>query len=575
MAVTTKTFTENYYGTHQAAWTINYNRSDIIVTGATFRIKPLTITAKYVASGKNRGSVDLNYDALIGAALVGAFNAVYPSNYMVTGNTYTIPSTDAIGDDKSTSTYFNSNNPTAKTIALTYQSNSIDVASWRNATDDWWNGWSTATQGLIGTVNIVLDAPPSVTLGTPTYANPQYAGLGAYSVPLTTLSAQYGGNITKVTLTIGTDVTTQTYSAQTVSGQTISVTPTAAGTYTPVLTVEDSRGQITTRTLSSITVNGYINPSVSFNVDRTTSAGVLDDEGHYALITANVSFTDAIADLTTPTVVVKDSNGTTVASTVTWYDTYSTSTGVSGVISDWTTIDSGDTIYAVIDCNYGNTGVFGETESYQITLTITDSQGGSSNPITQTLSTAFYTIDFQAGGKEVAFGTPANDSLSSYPDGLFKCNMDALFMNDATINGPFYNLDTSAGSGTDHDLYAAITALGWGSDLVSSDIQDVKKTLTKILEQLKKPQTETADKTSSSKSIAANSAGYIDVDMTDVTPNGYTLIGVVGLSSNASGAVPITWYVNSASTVRVYYRNITSSAVSQTVTIYGLFRKST
>lgn len=82
-------------------------------------------------------------------------------------------------------------------------------------------------------------------------------------------------------------------------------------------------------------------------------------------------------------------------------------------------------------------------------------------------------------------------------------------------------------------------------------------------------------KTSSSKSISANSAGYIDVDMTSVTPNGYTLIGVAGLSSNASGAVPITWYVSSTSNVRVYYRNVTSSAVSQTVTIWGLFRKST
>lgn len=31
---------------------------------------------------------------------------------------------------------------------------------------------------------------------------------------------------------------------------------------------------------------------------------------------------------------------------------------------------------------------------------------------------------------------------------------------------PKYDLDTSAGSGTDHDLYAAITALGWQSDVI-------------------------------------------------------------------------------------------------------------
>lgn len=81
-------------------------------------------------------------------------------------------------------------------------------------------------------------------------------------------------------------------------------------------------------------------------------------------------------------------------------------------------------------------------------------------------------------------------------------------------------------------------------------------------------------KTSESKSIAANSAGYIDIDMTSVTPSGYTLVGIAQLTSNASGAVPISWQVNT-NTIRVYYRNVTSAAVTQTVSVTGLFSLNT
>ena len=67
----------------------------------------------------------------------------------------------------------------------------------------------------------------------------------------------------------------------------------------------------------------------------------------------------------------------------------------------------------------------------------TDTAQGSSTPITQILSTAYYTIDFKAGGKEIAFGSPANDDLTDIDGkdcsdiGLFKCEMNTLF-NDMT-----------------------------------------------------------------------------------------------------------------------------------------------
>ena len=95
------------------------------------------------------------------------------------------------------------------------------------------------------------------------------------------------------------------------------------------------------------------------------------------------------------------------------------------------------TVYGLVEWDYSTTGKFAEDTSYQFTLIANDSLGGHSNAVTQTLSTAFYTIDFQAGGKEIAFGAPANDNLSNFngkdytDEGLFKCNMGTAF-NDMT-----------------------------------------------------------------------------------------------------------------------------------------------
>ena len=336
-----------------------------------------------------------------------------------------------------TSRFFNSANKTTRTLTIT-----LSPAYWE-LSNDWFTYSNSSTPS--GTVTLMLDVPPTATLGTPTYATPQYAGLGAYTVPITSAGAYYGGNISKVTLTVGQDSTVQTYSTTTISNQTISVTPTMAGTYTPTVTIEDSRGQIATYTLPQITVNPYNVPSVSFDVYRTNNIGIKNDEGHYALIQSTIGYTDAIATLTEPSIQIDgvDLSSLTNAS-VTWYKTWSNTSGVSNVISNWTTLVPQNhtvTIYGLIDWKYNTTGNFAEDTSYQITLVANDSLNGHSTPITQTMSTAFYTIDFQAGGKEIAFGAPANDNLTSHPNGLFKCAMDAQFGGSAKFNG---NLALSA-----------------------------------------------------------------------------------------------------------------------------------
>ena len=73
------------------------------------------------------------------------------------------------------------------------------------------------------------------------------------------------------------------------------------------------------------------------------------------------------------------------------------------------------------------TGVLSITPSSIVELSvIAEDSYGKSAPKSITIPIPFYTIDFQAGGKEVAVGAPANDDISNRPYGLFKCGMDLV-----------------------------------------------------------------------------------------------------------------------------------------------------
>lgn len=73
------------------------------------------------------------------------------------------------------------------------------------------------------------------------------------------------------------------------------------------------------------------------------------------------------------------------------------------------------------------TGVLSITPSSTVELSvIAEDSYGKSAPKSITIPIPFYTIDFQAGGKEVAVGVPANDDTSNRPYGLFKCGMDLV-----------------------------------------------------------------------------------------------------------------------------------------------------
>ena len=82
------------------------------------------------------------------------------------------------------------------------------------------------------------------------------------------------------------------------------------------------------------------------------------------------------------------------------------------------------------------TGVLSISPASTVELSaIAEDSYGKSAPKSITMPIPFYTIDFQAGGKEIAVGGPANDDTSNRPYGLFKCGMDAQFGRNAEFYG--------------------------------------------------------------------------------------------------------------------------------------------
>ena len=127
------------------------------------------------------------------------------------------------------------------------------------------------------------------------------------------------------------------------------------------------------------------------------------------------------------------------------------------------------------------TSVFHITPSSIVELSvIAEDSYGKSAPKSITLPIPFYTIDFKAGGMEVAVGAPANDDTTNRPYGLFKCGMDLvvtrlvgeikMWAGDNVPDG-WLLCDGSEISKTDYPyLYASIGDL-WGTPNISSNFK--------------------------------------------------------------------------------------------------------
>lgn len=445
MATITKTYTETgaTVSSFNSTWTLAMTGTNITASGPTFNFPFPTVTGKHTASNVNKksyGTARLSFYFIIGAYTIpGSIayqkNTSSPYNW-VADTALSIPQVTApSGLTIYTSDVFNANNKTSKTVNVSVTFLSSGVVNLQSSMNSDYSGPSTGSYKNSSSVSwgnaftITLNAPPTFDCTNVTLTSPVYAGYTTATATVSNLSAKYGGDISSAVLKIGSQTATRT-----TNGSFTPFTLTTAGTFRPTVTVTDSRGQTTTKELPSITILPYVSPTVNFSVERTTSVGIPNDEGESAVITATFNYTDAVASLTAPTIVAKDPDNITVTPTITWY----ADRALTDVISDWSSVASGAEVYALLGGD-----VFDTQDSYQISLTPNDvdinNVAHSGTAITQMLGSAFYTVDFRAGGHGIAFGQACT------ADGFY-CNMDAHFKDKAGIMRAMFDFFYPVGS---------------------------------------------------------------------------------------------------------------------------------
>lgn len=167
----------------------------------------------------------------------------------------------------------------------------------------------------------------------------------------------------------------KTYTGATPTAATI----TGSGTVTATITITDSRGR-TASTTKSWTVVAYTAPKIiNFQAVRCLVDGTENYDGTYANMAVNYSIATV--------------NNKNTASYAIEYKLKSATT--------WTALTSG-TNYALNTTIISAKGVFSLDSSYDVRLSITDSFGTVRS--TTEIPTAFTLLDFNAGGRALAFG---------------------------------------------------------------------------------------------------------------------------------------------------------------------------
>lgn len=253
---------------------------------------------------------------------------------------------------------------------------------------------STASKTFTVTVpSSVIPTISSFSVAVDNSANSVIAGWGLYvsgysKAKLTAAaSGAYGSTISSFTISGGTYSTTQTGTALSYTGATI----TSSGTKTFTVVAKDTRGRSSASSSKSITVYAYSKPTVSsFTAERSTT------DATKMVVKANWTFAS-----------VNSKN----SATATLYYKRSSATG-------WTT-------YGTIAKNTSTTLTvdFAEEYSYNFRVIVKDAVGNSAQEETF-VSTISVLLDFRAGGKGLGVGKIAEtDAMEVALDAIFMGNI--------------------------------------------------------------------------------------------------------------------------------------------------------
>lgn len=175
-------------------------------------------------------------------------------------------------------------------------------------------------------------------------------------------------------------------------------------------------------TLYALWGYGYGISLDSITAKRVDANGDESDEGEFGLITGTFKIWGALTNTATLSAKYKISDANT------WND-------ISTSLINPATYTKAESVRTITTVEF-NIGPFSRLDTdttYSVMVQIVDS-GNNTKSLEDYISTAFFTIDIKNGGKEIAFGTPANDE--NIPNnGLFKCGMDARFEADTKVIG--------------------------------------------------------------------------------------------------------------------------------------------
>ena len=198
-----------------------------------------------------------------------------------TTNTVSSNTTNASGSyTLQFSNVFNSSNKTSKTASANVYVDRITI----NYSPGGGPSSTIYSTKAVSTINCTLNVPPQCT-ATTTSSGTYYAGLSTYSVNISGLTAFYGGTISSVVLNVGGRTASRTN-----SGALSVIVPTTSGTYTPTVTVTDSRGQTKAYSLTAITVTQHTVPTLTPTV--TSSAPYYNVGTPYSVSVSDVTAYD-------------------------------------------------------------------------------------------------------------------------------------------------------------------------------------------------------------------------------------------------------------------------------------------
>lgn len=396
---------------NQSNWTLNIEPVNINVNKETFQLAFPNITASYTAdSTKGYASFYIGSSQIRKDNTKISLFATYgdEKGYVTTWEKGEAKSFIGILTSaesvKNTSTYFNTNNPTEKTINCSFYATQARCRSGRSEGSYDGNISSFAFE-LDSIVNLTLDAPPTYENASLTVPEGElYYKKNQITFSISNVQAQYGGYIQSITFGGYGSFKRNYYSATNIPPSTITYTTLIYGSDTPYIRILDSRGQTTTHYFEPITGKEYVIKTSNTTIKRINSTtSQLEEEGRNAVLQTTITYTsDSRYSLQAPTVY----NSTLGANAnITWYTSWNNTSGFSGTISNWSNVASDTTVYGKI------TTELDDETSYEFRITPkTTFTSGSYTRIT--LPQSFYLLVGRQGGKGLGIGMkPASDNL--------------------------------------------------------------------------------------------------------------------------------------------------------------------